>query len=99
MSLSNGLIADVENRRAYERKLVNMSIFIPYRRFMVLLKVDNDSNIYSSRFCRKALAVKKAIERSRFKGIVASVFDTKEQEYVVCPATETTEINDSLFEG
>lgn len=98
MSLSNGLIADVENRRAYERKLVNMNIFVPYQRFMVLLKVDNDSNIYSSRFCRKALAVKKAIERSRFKGIAASIFDTKEQEYIYFSTAETTETNDSLFE-
>ncbi len=57
--------------------------FIPYRRFILLLKIDENGKLfYSTRFCRQLSAFQEAEKIGKFKGIDPCVYDTKKQQYI-----------------
>ena len=53
--------------------------WIPWRRYVLLLGIDNQKNI-TTRIPRKDTAAKVVERLSRYKGYAPEIFDTKTQE-------------------
>lgn len=55
---------------------INLS-YIPYRRYVLMLKIDKNKEIYLGRFCRKKSVKREQNRLSDYKGYKPRVIDTK----------------------